>query len=96
LTTPITLLIQRPGTPEPLDTPTPELEQGCCSFGAHFVDEEDVDNVVKAFVRLTPEQMQFHDRATRGGFLRPGEPADDGVEPTVTRRVDGKLVMLSD
>ena len=58
-----------------LDAPAPELEQGCCSYGAHFVDDDDVANVVKAFVRLTPDQMQFHAKATRGGFLRPGEPA---------------------
>ena len=49
-----------------LDAPAPELAQGCCSYGAHFVDDDDVANVVKAFVRLRPEQMQFHAKARRG------------------------------
>jgi hypothetical protein len=40
------------------DHPTPELNQGCCSHGAHFVDEADVANVVKHVVRLTDEQWQ--------------------------------------
>ena len=58
-----------------LDAPAPELQQGCCSYGAHFVDDDDVAGVVKAFVRVRPEQMQFHAKARRGGFLRPGEAA---------------------
>jgi hypothetical protein len=83
------------GCPGILDEPHPELEQGCCSFGAHFVDDDDVAGVVKAFVRLRPDQMQFHAHARRGGFLRPGEAGDDGVEPTVTRLVDGACIFLN-
>jgi len=78
-----------------LDVPAPELQQGCCSFGAHFVDEEDVANVVARFVRLRPDQMQYHAKARRGGFLRPGEPADDGSDVTVTRLVDGACIFLN-
>ena len=37
-----------------LDGPAPELELGCCSYGAHFVDEDDVADVVATFVRLRP------------------------------------------
>ena len=58
-----------------LDGPAPELELGCCSYGAHFVDEEDVADVVKAFVRLRPDQMQFHAKATRAGSSAPASPA---------------------
>ncbi len=32
-----------------------ELEQGCCSYGAHFVDDDDVQTSSQAFVRLTPD-----------------------------------------
>jgi len=78
-----------------LDAPAAELEQGCCSYGAHFVDEDDVANVVRKFVRLTPEQMQFHREATTGGFLAPGEPADDGSAVTVTRLVDDACIFLN-
>src|SRR5918994_2499500 len=68
-----------------LDAPAAELQQGCCSYGAHFVDEDDVQNVVRSFVRLTPAQMQFHARAVKGGFLRPGDPDGEGKPTTVTR-----------
>ena len=83
------------GCPGILDAPAPEMEQGCCSYGAHFVDDDDVANVVQAFVRLTPEHMQFHAKATKGGFLRPGDPGDDGVVPTVTRLVDDACIFLN-
>jgi hypothetical protein len=42
-----------------LDADATEMAQGCCSYGAHFVDEDDVANVVKHFVRLDPHHMQF-------------------------------------
>jgi hypothetical protein len=86
-----------------LDGPAPELAQGCCSYGAHFVDDDDVQNVVRAFVRLEPRHMQFHGKAVRGGFLRPGDPDDttddttDGAAaaPTVTRLVDDACIFLN-
>jgi hypothetical protein len=78
-----------------LDGPAPELEQGCCSYGAHFVDEDDVADVVRAFVRLRPEQMQFHREATERGFLEAGEPAADGGHVTVTRLVDDACIFLN-
>jgi hypothetical protein len=78
-----------------LDAPAPELALGCCSYGAHFVDDDDVANVVKAFVRLRPDQMQFHAKARRGGFLRPGEPGDDGAPTTITRMVDDACIFLN-
>ena len=84
------------GCPGILDAPAPQLEQGCCSFGAHFVDDDDVALVVKAFVKLRPDQMQFHAKARRGGFLRPGEPEEEGGEqPTVTRLVDDACIFLN-
>lgn len=78
-----------------LDGPAPELALGCCSYGAHFVDEDDVANVVAHFVRLRPEDMQFHAEATAAGFLEPGEPADDGSHVTVTRLVDDACIFLN-
>ena len=46
-----------------LTAPVPELVQGCCSYGAHFVDEEDIDNVKRSIPRLTSEDWQFIDDA---------------------------------
>lgn len=78
-----------------LDGPAEDQAQGCCSYGAHFVDEDDVANVVAHFVRLRPEQMQFHGEATSAGFLEPGEPGDDGSHVTVTRLVDDACIFLN-
>jgi hypothetical protein len=78
-----------------LEEPTPELQQGCCSYGAHFVDDDDVQGVVRAFVRVKPEQMQFHAKAVRGGFLRPGDPDKDGIPTTTTRIVDDACIFLN-
>jgi hypothetical protein len=48
-----------------LTGPVPELEQGCCSYGAHFTDDADVARVEAAAARLTPEEWQFYDRGHR-------------------------------
>ena len=78
-----------------LDHPAPELAQGCCSYGAHFVDDDDVQTVVSAFVRLEPRHMQFHAQAVKKGFLRPGDPDTDGTIPTATRVVDDACIFLN-
>lgn len=78
-----------------LDADATEMMQGCCSYGAHFVDDDDVATVVKAFVRVKPEHMQFHRKAVRGGFLRPGDPDADGTPVTVTRLVDDACIFLN-
>ncbi len=77
-----------------LDAPAEDMAQGCCSYGAHFVDDDDVQTVVRAFVRVKPEHMQFHARAVKGGFLRP-EPNDDGQTVTVTRLADDACIFLN-
>ena len=63
-----------------LDVASPELNQGCCSEGAHFVDEDDVANVVKAVVRLTDKNWQMKDKSKKKGFLKKNKEGD-----TVTR-----------
>ena len=49
-----------------LTSPTPELVQGCCSYGAHFTDEEDRRRVEKAAERLTSDQWQFRTKGRQG------------------------------
>ena len=78
-----------------LDAPAEEMAQGCCSYGAHFADDDDVQNVVKAFVRLEPRHMQFHALATEKGFLKAGDPDDEGSAPTVTRLADDACIFLN-
>lgn len=80
-----------------LDADAADLAQGCCSYGAHFVDDDDVQTVVAAFVKVRPEHMQFHAKAVSGGFLRAADPDPDqiGEPPTVTRLVDDACIFLN-
>jgi len=73
-----------------LDEPAPELEHGCCSYGAHFTGPEDVEAVRAYAERLTAEQWQFKRRAARSGFLR-----TDAEGTTITRLVDGACIFLN-
>jgi hypothetical protein len=73
-----------------LTGPAPELAQGCCSYGAHFIDDEDVAAVEQAAARLTDDQWQHRRKARRGGFLRTQE---DGSR--ITRLVDGACIFLN-
>ena len=78
-----------------LEAPSPELEQGCCSYGAHFVDADDVANVERCFERVAPEHMQFHADANEHGITMDGD-ADDAGEPTVVSRlVDDACIFLN-
>jgi hypothetical protein len=73
----------------------PEAMLGCCSFGAHFADDEDVARLERGFARLEPRHMQFHAKAVKRGYLRRGDPDDDGNRPTVTRIVEGACIFLN-
>ncbi len=78
-----------------LDEPAPEAMQGCCSYGAHFADKADVRNVKAHFKRVEPRHMQFHSKAVKKGYLRDGEPDDEGKPTTVTRLVDDACIFLN-
>lgn len=52
-----------------LDADATEMEQGCCSYGAHFVDDEDLQPVVEAAARLKSRQWQFKKQGLRDGFF---------------------------
>lgn len=73
-----------------LDAPAEEMAQGCCSYGAHFVDDDDVQTVVRAVVRLKPEHWQFHKKGRKGGFLVTGDEGE-----TTTRLVDDACIFLN-
>jgi hypothetical protein len=77
-----------------LTTDATELQQGCCSFGAHFIDSDDVANTMAHVARLTADVWQHARRGQRSGVLAE-EPADDGSTATTTRVVDGACIFLN-
>jgi hypothetical protein len=74
-----------------LTGPAPELEQGCCSYGAHFVDEEDEATTLAYAARLTSDQWQLRDVAIRKG----GATKRDRAGTIKTRLVDGACIFLN-
>ena len=73
-----------------LTAPAPELVQGCCSYGAHFTDEEDVARVTAAAKTLTAEQWQFKDKGARGIIKR-----DKTTGDITSRLVDDACIFLN-
>jgi hypothetical protein len=72
-----------------LTGPTPELEQGCCSYGAHFTDDDDVERVKAAARTLSADQWQF---AATG---RRGVTRTDKDATRVTRLVEDACIFLN-
>jgi len=73
-----------------LTEPTPELQAGCCSYGAHFSGPGDEARVEAAAARLDAGVWQFRSQGRRRGILKTS-PAGDRV----TRMVDGACIMLN-
>ncbi|MGK2949854.1 MAG: hypothetical protein ACSLFP_14885 [Acidimicrobiales bacterium] len=74
-----------------LTGPAPELEQGCCSYGAHFVDADDEASTLAYAERLTPAQWQHHAKGQRKG----GPTKTNSAGETTTRLVDGACIFLN-
>lgn len=65
---------------------------GCCVHGAHFVDDEDLQNTASYAALLSDDQWQFRRRATRkGGAFKKKKKSGDWV----TRKVDGACIFLN-
>ena len=64
-----------------LTGPSPELVQGCCSYGAHLVDKADIKNVKEKAALLTDEEWQFKSVAPKSIV----EKNDEGDVITVLR-----------
>ncbi|MBV9661922.1 MAG: hypothetical protein JO337_12270 [Acidimicrobiales bacterium] len=73
-----------------LTGPAPQLEQGCCSYGAHFTDRADAARVRKAARTLTADEWQFAAIGRKGGVVTT-EP--DGT--LVTRMVEDACIFLN-
>ena len=52
-----------------LTAPTPERMEGCCSYGAHFISEEDAARVEAAATELTDAEWQHHAAGRRKGVV---------------------------
>jgi len=77
-----------------LTGPAPELVQGCCSYGAHFTDEADVEKVERAAATLTAEHWQFIDQGrSKSGKLKVIKTNKEGE--TVTRQADNACIFLN-
>ena len=64
-----------------LDDAAPDLYQGCCSHGAHFIDEADLKSVKKFVKRLKPEHWQNFEQGKNEKWLT---KEDDGSDVTAT------------
>ena len=73
-----------------LTGPAPELVQGCCSYGAHFTDDEDVARVEAAAETLSDDQWQFAKIGRKRGIVKTQR---DGTR--ISRLVDGACVFLN-
>jgi hypothetical protein len=73
-----------------LTGPAPEMVQGCCSYGAHFTDDEDVARVEEAAKTLTDEHWQFRAQGRKRGIVKTNKEGE-----TTTRLVDGACVFLN-
>ena len=60
-----------------LTEPAPELEHGCCTYGAHFVDKADRKRVAALAEELTEDEWQYATRARKlGGPIHRNEDGD--------------------
>jgi hypothetical protein len=66
-------------------------DDGCCTLGAHFSDEDDERRVAGHAARLTPESWQHHAE----GNGKDGWVALDEDGERQTRRVDGACIFLN-
>jgi len=73
-----------------LTGPTPELVQGCCSYGAHFTDDDDIARVEEAAATLTPEQWQFRSQGRSRGIVRTTKAGE-----SLTRQVQDACIFLN-
>ncbi|MGH9088287.1 MAG: hypothetical protein ACRDYZ_09280 [Acidimicrobiales bacterium] len=73
-----------------LTEPAPDLVHGCCSYGAHMVDDEDVRRLEEHAATLGPEEWQFAARGRQRGVVKTNKHGE-----TITRLVDGACIFLN-
>jgi hypothetical protein len=73
-----------------LTGPSPELVQGCCSYGAHLIDKKDARHVEKVAATLTPDEWQHHAAGKKKPVIHKNKDGD-----LVTRLVDDACIFLN-
>ncbi len=56
-------------------------DDGCCTLGAHFSDEDDEKRVAEHVARLTPDIWQHHAEGTRNGWTSEDEDGERQTRP---------------
>jgi hypothetical protein len=79
------------GCPGILTEAAPELEHGCCTYGAHFTDDDDRARVEAKVALLGDDEWQLRRQASRRG----GPIFVNKNGETVSRIVDGACVFLN-
>ena len=72
-----------------LTGPAEHLHQGCCSYGAHFIDDDDVASVEVAVRRLTSATWQLRSKGKKNWLTTD----DEGTR--TTRVVNGACIFLN-
>jgi hypothetical protein len=73
-----------------LTEPAPEMEQGCCSYGAHASGKKDRELVERVAKKLSDDEWQFKRRA-----LKKGVWVKTGKDDWRTRLADGACIFLN-
>lgn len=73
-------------------------DDGCCTLGAHFTDDDDLARVQSVVAELTPQDWQHHPGTGKKGDKDPARPSrwtePDG-EARKTKVVDGACIFLN-
>ncbi|WP_399476890.1 hypothetical protein [Streptomyces sp. TRM68367] len=68
-------------------------DDGCCTLGAHFSDEDDEKRVAGHVARLTPEIWQHHDEGMEHGWIaEDSEDSEDDEGERQTRPYQGSCI----
>ncbi|HYO86878.1 MAG TPA: hypothetical protein VES01_10560 [Dermatophilaceae bacterium] len=68
-------------------------DDGCCTLGAQFTDEEDVLRVARVVEELPAEHWQYRSAGRSEGWSEGWSQAQDGER--VTRLIDGACILLN-
>jgi len=72
-----------------LTEPAPEMVEGCCSYGAHFVDDDDRAKTERVAATLTDDEWQFRKVGAKKGIVQ----QQDGAWTTLLHK--GACIFLN-
>ena len=78
------------GCPGVLTEPAAELEQGCCSYGAHFTGKADRKAIEAKVAQLGADEWQFKKKGDKKGAIYVNDEGE-----TVSRVVEGACIFLN-